>query len=141
MNPTLILLPIFAQVALTFVMLFLTGRSRVVAVKSGAVKIKDIALGQRAWPDHSQKLSNNYQSQFELPLLFYVLAVLVLVTRQLDAVQLALAWTFVILRAAHTYIHTTSNYVPTRFRLFAAGFLVLIASWVYFAVRVVLHGV
>jgi hypothetical protein len=137
MNPALILLPVFALVALTFAMLFLTARSRLVAVKSGAVKIKDIALGQKAWPAHSLQLANNFQSQFELPMLFYVLAVLVLVTRQLDVVQLALAWTFVILRVAHTYIHTTSNFVPTRFRVFAAGFLVLIASWVYFAVKIV----
>lgn len=136
MNPALILLPVFAQVALTFAMLFLTGRSRVAVVKAGAVKIKDIALGQKAWPARAQQLTNSYQSQFELPMLFYVLAVLILVTRQLDTVQLALAWTFVVLRFAHAYVHTTSNYVPTRFRLFAAGFLVLTASWAYFAVKI-----
>jgi len=137
MNPTLILLPVFAQVLLTFVMLFFTGRSRVAAVSSGAVKIKDVALGQKTWPARAQQFSNNYQSQFELPLLFYVLCVLVLVTRQVDVVQLVLAWLFVVLRVAHTYIHTTSNFVPTRFRFFVAGFFVLVASWVYFAVKIV----
>lgn len=137
MNPALILLPVFAQVALTFVLLFVMGRARVGSVQSGAVKVKDIALGQRAWPERAQQISNSFHNQFELPMLFYVLAALVLATRQLDVVLLGLAWLFVALRIAHAYVHTTSNHVPTRFNMFAAGFFVLAASWVYFAVKIV----
>ena len=127
----------FAQVALTFLLLYLMGRARVAAVKSGTIKIKDIALGQRAWPGRTQQISNSFHSQFELPMLFYVLAALIIATRQLDVILLALAWLFVALRLAHAFVHTTSNYVPTRFNIFAAGFMVLLAMWADFAYRVI----
>jgi len=136
MNPTLILFPVFAQVALTFGLLAWTGRSRVAAVMRGEVKVKDIALGQSAWPDRITQLSRSYQNQFELPLLFYVLAALLLVTRHVDTLLLVLAWAFVALRYAHAYIHTTSNTLRTRFNLFLAGFTVLAAMWIYFAARI-----
>jgi hypothetical protein len=42
---------------------------------------------------------------------------------------------FVVLRLAHATIHVTSNRVPRRFSVFAAGVLVLLAMWGLFAVR------
>jgi len=136
MSPTLILFPVFALVALTFVQLYRTGSSRVAAITRGEVKVKDIALGQSAWPDRITQLGRSYQSQFELPVLFYVLAALVLVTKRLDIVLLVLAWAFVASRFAHAYIHTTSNHVPSRFNAFLAGFVMLVAMWAWFAVRI-----
>jgi hypothetical protein len=137
MSPTLIIFPVVVQVALTFALLVWTGRSRMAALKGGAVRVKDIALGQRAWPDRVQQISNCYHSQFEVPVLFFVLAGLVIATRQLDILQLALAWLFVALRFGHALVHTTSNHVPTRFNVFAAGVFVLMAMWILFAVRFV----
>ena len=48
MSPTLILFPVFVLVALTFGMLLWMGQARVGSIKSGTVKMKDIALGQDA---------------------------------------------------------------------------------------------
>jgi hypothetical protein len=42
----------------------------------------------------------------------------------------------VLARLAHAYIHTTSNHVPTRFRVFALGVLVLLIMWIYFAFKI-----
>ena len=72
-HSTLLLLPVFIQVALTFALLFRLGPARVAAVRRGEVKLKDIALGQNAWPDHITQLSRSFQNQFELPVLLYVL--------------------------------------------------------------------
>ena len=41
-----ILLPLFVLVALTFVLLFWMGFSRIGALKAGQVKMGDVALGQ-----------------------------------------------------------------------------------------------
>ena len=49
-----------------------------------------------------------------------------------------MAWIFVLSRLAHAYIHTTSNHVPTRFRAFAVGMLVLLLMWIIFAVRILI---
>jgi hypothetical protein len=48
---TLLLGPVFIQVALTFGLLYWLGPARVGAVKRGEVKVRDIALGQKVWPD------------------------------------------------------------------------------------------
>lgn len=136
MSPTLILFPVFVLVGLTFALLYGMGTARVASVKSGDVKIKDIALGQDAWPARVRQINNAFHNQFELPLLFYALAAFVMITRTLDVVMLALAWLFVALRLAHAYVHTGSNHVPTRFNVYAAGFAVLVAMWVWFAVKI-----
>jgi len=58
------------------------------------------------------------------------------ITRQADAVFVVLEWLFVLLRIGHAYVHTTSNYVPTRFKIFAAGIFVLLIMWVYSAFKI-----
>lgn len=138
MSDVRLLFPVFVQVGLTFVLLLAMGRARARAARRGEVKIKDIALGQRAWPDRVTQISNAFHNQLELPLLFYVAVAFILLTRTGDLVQLALAWLFVALRLAHAWIHTTSNQVIRRFYVYLAGAVVLIAMWVLLAVRVVL---
>jgi hypothetical protein len=134
----MVLLPVFVQVALTFVMLFWMASARTRCVASGETKMRDIALGQQAWPTRVQQISNNYHSQFQLPLLFYVLVILAWVTRQADLIFVVMAWIFVIARIAHACIHCTSNHVPTRFKVFAVGVFVLLAMWIIFAVRILI---
>lgn len=136
MTVQMVLLPVFVQVALTFAMLFWMASARTRSVKSGETKIRDIALGQSVWPTRPQQISNNYASQFEVPLLFYVVVILALFTRTADLIFVVLSWLFVLARIGHTYVHTTSNHVPTRFNIFAVGVFVLIAMWVYFAFKI-----
>ncbi len=131
-----ILLPLFAQVALTFVMLGLTGYSRVAAVRRGDTKVKDIALGQSNWPEHVTKLGNSYNNQFQLPVLFYVVSILAYMLRKADLLFIVLSWAFVATRAAHAYIHVTSNHVSRRFNAFATGFAVLVVMWIILAMRI-----
>ena len=133
MTVQMVLLPVFVQVALTFAMLFWMASVRTRSVKSGETKIRDIALGQSAWPTGAQQISNNYTSQFQIPLLFYVVVILALFTRTADLIFVVLSWLFVLARIAHTYVHTTSNHVPTRFNVFGVGVFVLLIMWIYFA--------
>jgi hypothetical protein len=138
MTVQMVLLPVFVQVALTFGLLIWLARARTSMVGRGKVKIRDIALGQPNWPDHPTQISNCYNSQFQVPVLFYVLVILAWITRHADLIFVVMAWAFVLLRIAHAYVHTTSNHVPTRFRVFAAGIFVLAAMWIIFAVRILL---
>ena len=136
MTVQMVLLPVFVQVALTFAMLFWMGGVRRRSVTSGETKIRDIALGQLAWPVRTQQISNNYASQFQIPLLFYVVVILAWVTRQADVIFVVLSWLFVLARIGHTYVHATSNHVPTRFNVFAVGVFVLLIMWIYFAFKI-----
>ncbi|MFN3657899.1 MAG: MAPEG family protein [Pseudolabrys sp.] len=136
MTVTAVLLPLFVQVLLTFGLYFWMAYYRVTLIRSRAVRIRDIALREPNWPPHALKIANAAHNQLELPLLFYVLTILSIITRHADLVFLVLAWVFVLSRLAHAYVHTTSNDVRQRGPLFGIGLLVLFIMWVIFIVRI-----
>jgi hypothetical protein len=140
MSDAAMLGPVFLHVVLILVLLVVTGRGRVAAVKAGKVRLKDIALDSSKWPDWLRKPANNYQSQFELPVLFYALVALIIATGLADWVLLVLAWGFVASRLAHSFIHLGSNHPPHRLVAFAAGAAILAAMWLWFALRLYVTG-
>lgn len=133
--------PVLVQVVLTFALLVGTGHSRVNAVRGGLVHVRDIALGQQAWPEQPTKFANAYRNQFELPVLFYVLVILLMLTKVANLFDVVLAWLFVGSRLVHAYIHVTTNKVIHRFRAFVVGVCLLGAMWVLFAIRLLTTGV
>jgi hypothetical protein len=133
-----VLLPLFVQVALTFVLLLATGNTRVGAVTRKEVKVSDVALGQNNWPARITQIGNSYNNQLQLPALFYVLVTLSWITRKADLLFVIMSWVFVISRIAHARIHTTTNDMRVRFYAFAMGAAVLLIMWAIFAVRILL---
>jgi hypothetical protein len=133
-----ILAPLFVQVALTFALMFWMGGLRYGSVVRRETRLADIALGQPNWPPHVTKVSNAYENQFQLPVLFYVLVTLALVLRKADLLFVILSWVFVVLRIIHAYVHTTTNNVNHRFKVFAAAAIVLLVMWIIFAIRILL---
>lgn len=133
-NSTL-LLAVLLQGFLTFGLLFWLGSKRLPRVKSGDIRVADIAISQDAWPKDAQQASNAFGNQFQLPTLFYVAAgmALYLTAGWLD-VFLALA--FVLSRFGHALIHITTNHVQTRFLAYTAGLVILMAWWVLLAIRI-----
>ncbi|GAB4521428.1 MAG: hypothetical protein Tsb0010_05660 [Parvularculaceae bacterium] len=128
-----LIFPVFAQAALIFVLMLMTFRSRVGALRSGRVKIKDIALDNSAWPEDVKKVSNCFNNQFQAPILFFIIVMLIIGAGASHAAYAALAWAFVAARLVHAYIFVTSNNVPRRFYAFAASSIALISMWVLFA--------
>lgn len=136
MSITAVLLPVFVQVGLTLLLLLWLGSSRVSALRGGDVKMGDIALGERNWPKRVLQIQNAFHNQFEVPVLFYVLVALSLVTRKADMLFVVMSWMFVASRLVHASIHTTSNKVIRRFQAFTVGVMILAAMWVIFGLRV-----
>ena len=131
-----VLLPLFVEVALTFVLLFWMAGARFAAVRRGDVRPRDVALGESNWPKQETQIANAYHNQIQLPVLFYVLTILAIVTRHADLLFVVLAWIFVVLRLAHAYVHVTSNRLGRRFAVFAAGAVVLVVMWAIFILRI-----
>jgi hypothetical protein len=127
MSIQFILLPLFVQVVLTFVLAFWADGARFAAVRPG-----DVARREPNWPKEETKIADAYHNQLELPVLFYVLTILAVITRHADFLFVALAWVFVLLRVAHVAIHLTSNHLGQRFAAFAAGAVVLAIMWAIF---------
>jgi hypothetical protein len=136
MSISAVILPVLVQVALTFILLVWMGRTRVGHLRSGEVKVKDIALGERNWPNRVTQIQNSYHNQFELPVLFYVLVVLALITRKADMLFVVMSWMLVVSRLVHAAVHTTSNKISRRFMAFVVGVLILAAMWVILGVRI-----
>jgi hypothetical protein len=120
-----ILYPVFAQIILTFVLLMAVGWMRRKAMLTPGFRMSDIALDASRWPDDARKIGNCYANQFELPVIFYVLCLIALMTGKADFLMVVLAWTFVASRIVHAVIHTGSNIVPRRGAALALGMLVL----------------
>ncbi|MBN9040343.1 MAG: hypothetical protein BGP05_19405 [Rhizobiales bacterium 62-47] len=135
MTAPMVLLPVFVLVGLTFFLLFMTASARTRSLTSGEVKFKDIALGKN-WPDRAAQIGNSFNNQFQLPVLFYVLVAIALPLRHADLVFVLLSWVFVVTRFAHAGVFITSNNVKRRFYAWFAGVLVLLAMWLYFAIRI-----
>ena len=135
----LLLLPAFVQFALTVFVLTRMGLGRVRAVRSGQVKRSEIDT-KTAYSETVQKFANNYQSQFELPALFYVVLVFALATEFIDYLLIGLAWAFVGARLVHSFVHTGSNRIATRFKVFVAGLVFLVGMWAWFGLRLFVIG-
>src|SRR5260370_25104231 len=116
---------VFAQVALTFALMIWMMSARTGSLKRGE--------------EGATKVGNCVRSQFELPMLFYVLVAFALILHKADLIFAVLAWLFVLTRLVHAYIQTTSNHVPTRAQAFFAGAIILMVMWGYFAVQVLFH--
>ena len=116
MSAQMVLLPVFVLVGLGFFPLLWTASARGQAMKA---RIGD-------------------SNQFEIPVLFYILIALALPLRHADLFIVLMSWVFVVLRLIHAGIFVTSNDVRQRGLAWFAGALVLLAMWIYFALRILL---
>ena len=136
MSVQMVLLPVFVLVGLTLALMVGMIGARRKALVSGETKIRDIALGQQNWPVRTTQIGNCYRNQFELPLLFYVLTILAIISKHADLLFVVMAWIFVASRYLHAFIHITTNYVRHRFTAYLVGMIVLMLMWIIFAIHI-----
>ena len=130
-----VLLPVFVLVGLTFFLLLGMATVRTRARKAGETGPKDTAP---KWPARVAQISDCYANQFELPVLFYVLIAIALPLRHADLFIVLMSWVFVVTRFVHAGIFITSNNIGQRGNAWFAGVLVLLAMWIYFALKMLL---
>jgi hypothetical protein len=131
-----VLLPLFLEVILTFVLLFWLAPLRGRDFSEGVARPENVALREPNWSKRSLQVSYSYSNQFELPVLFYVLTILAWVTRHADLIFVVLAWVFVIFRYLQAYVHVTNNKVRLRGAFFGVSALVLAIMWVIYIVEI-----
>jgi hypothetical protein len=119
-------LPLVVQVLLTIVLYVVLVVRKKRAARAGEVNEARRALFEDAWPDHVIQVNNCIRNQFEVPVLFYVLALSLCVLDAVDGWAVGVAWAFVASRIAHALVHTTRNHVPTRRRIFTVGVVLVL---------------
>jgi len=133
-----VLLPLFVEVLLTFCVMFGMMHFRTSTLRRGETRFEDIALREPNWPERATQFGYSFANQFELPVLFYVLTILVIITHHADLIFVMLAWIFVAMRVLQAVIHVTSNNVRLRGAFYGVGAIILVIMWVIYIVRIVL---
>ena len=129
--------PVAALVALTFLVLTLIPIKRFRAGAAGEITGEDFRFGESARvPGHVSIPNRNYMNLLELPMLFYVLCLALYVTNSVSALEVGLAWIYVVLRIAHSAIHLTLNHIYTRLIVFALSNVVLGFAWLVFFIGI-----
>jgi hypothetical protein len=113
--------PFFATMFLTLVVWAYMYVRRIGFIRSKGISPKDLAVpGElaRLSPPEVSNPSDNLKNLFEIPVLFYALALYLFATNQVDDAYVSAAWVFVAFRALHSVVHCTINLVMLRFYLY-----------------------
>ena len=122
-----VFLPVVIQIILTISLYIFLAIVKARASKQGLVNEERRSLHDDAWPDNVLQVNNSVRNQFEAPILFYVLIILLWLTNGVNLYVYVFAWSFVASRIVHASIHVRSNFVPFRRKAFIVGGLNLIA--------------
>lgn len=130
-----ILLPLLAQVFLTFAVWIYMYVLRLTEIRRKAINPQDLQDRVRAHSllTDSANASNNLKNLFEMPVLFYLAVLMSLMLMIQDVLLVRLAWGFVLLRTIHSAVHCTYNRVMHRFIAYAISCLFLLFMWIRLA--------
>ena len=138
-NP--IILPLLTMVFLTFAVWVYLYALRIPETKRK--KIDPDKLRTRTQVNElltaSAAPSDNLKNLFEVPVLFYLAAMLAMVLLIQDELLVRLAWGFVILRIVHSVVHCTYNRVMHRFIAYLASCLFLFFMWIRLAQYILMN--
>ncbi len=131
-----VLLPVFVLVGLTFALLL--GMVATRGYANGGQPVPRDSAGKANWTGRAAQYGDCFNNQFQVPMLFYILIALALPLRHVDLVIVLLSWVFVVTRFVHAGIFVSSNNIRQRGLAWFSGVLVLLAMWLYFALRILL---
>ena len=136
LNTTLILAALLAQVILTIIVYVVLVRARYAAARRGEVKVSQYVV-VRDEPDWLARITRNVANQYELPVLFYALVLMLVAINRVTMFDAIVAWAFVAVRIVHAVIHIRTSDVMLRMRVFGIG-LVLVGLLAAHGVLIVL---
>ncbi|ODP38244.1 MAPEG family protein [Sphingomonas turrisvirgatae] len=131
-----ILWPTLALVALIFIVFVTMFVTRARHIRANPPGRGDFDTGEAALRYFApiEMPANNYRNLFEMPVLYFALIPLLLITSQDSQVQVVLAWLYVALRYCHSFVHIGPKKVPVRALLFLLSGVVLMAMWIGFGI-------
>ncbi len=123
------LTPVLALVSWTLVVWIWMYATRIPAMQKARIDPQAaIHPGSLAiLPTEVRVVADNYNHLHEQPTIFYALAIYTHLAGASDALTVGLAWAYVGLRVAHSFIQIVVKRVALRFLAFALGSICLIA--------------
>jgi hypothetical protein len=120
-----ILWPMLAHIAWTFMLYAWLTVARKRAVDRGEVAFSCFVTGNDE-PIDALRIRRNLANQFELPVIFYAVIVLLVATGRVTWIDVAAAWLFVAGRVIHTLVQTLTDNVPLRGQVFLINFAAVV---------------
>jgi len=123
-------LPVIAMIAITVLAWLRLYQLRFAEMARRKIDPQSIALSaQKDAGLQDTRGADNFNNQFQLPVLFYVAVLVAHATGQGSDLFVKLAWAFVATRLVHALIQWTYNRVVHRFAVYAIGALILWWMW------------
>ena len=130
MGNNAIFLPALAMVMLTLAVWLRMYVTRIGQMKRERIHPQSVATSAQATAKLTDsRAADNFRNLFELPVLFYLALGVAAQAGLATTAVLALAWLFVALRVAHSWIQCTYNKVMHRFYVYCAGGFALWLLW------------
>lgn len=127
MEQTAIFAPFFSMILLTFVVWIYMYARRIPFIQKSNLSPEQLTPIEfaRISPPAVSNPSDNLKNLFEIPTIFYGLALYFYVTNQVDTTYVVASWFFVAFRVLHSAVHCTINIVVLRFWLYCISALAL----------------
>lgn len=132
MSASSILWPMLAHIAWLVLLYAWLTAARWLAVKRGEVDYSSFEFN-REEPPAVARIRLNLANQFELPVIFYALVLLLIALGKVTLLDVIAAWVFVVGRVIHTLVQTLTDNVPLRGQVFMINFLAVMALIVHVA--------
>jgi len=131
--------PVFAMIGLTFLVWTYMYARRIPFIQSldPQIQLTPARLAELSPPAVATP-SDNLKNLFEIPVIFYALALYLFAMGRVDGTYVGAAWIFAVFRALHSAVHCTVNIILVRFALYcvsalAVWFIAARAAIQYFA--------
>jgi hypothetical protein len=121
-----ILWPMLAHIAWVVLLYAWLTVARWQAVRRGEVSYSSFEFN-REEPPAVARIRLNLANQFEWPVIFYALTVLLIALGKVTLFDVIAAWVFVAGRVIHTLVQTLTDNVPLRGNVFMINFLAVMA--------------
>jgi len=126
MTTSAILQPLFAMALLNLVMWLWMYATRIPAMSKAGIAAHDATRDRlQELPPEVVRVADNYNHLFEQPTLFYAVVISIVLLGHVDSLHVGFAWTYAVLRIAHSLVQATLNIIAIRFALFSLSWLVL----------------
>ena len=136
MDKILIIYPILAVVLMNFIVMFHMRYMISKAIKNRDVEYKYFKAYESSAPEYLLTSRHHYKNFFEIPILFYLLCLVLYMIDDVSAIDLCIAWLFVVFKGIHSYIRITSNYVPYRAYSFFVCVFLLFGGWINLTIKI-----
>lgn len=136
MNPDPVWLPCAAMAGVTALVWVKLYADRLKEMRVRRISPQSISTARAAASRlENTNAADNFRNLFEVPVLFYVWCIAIVLTGGSTPGLVMAAWSYVGLRALHSLIQVTYNRVVHRFLTYVASTLLLFGLWAALVVR------